>query len=60
MNLWSGRFSTKLDENAWALNASLPFDQRLANQDVRGSVAWAGALQKADVLTQKEHEQIVN
>ncbi|HUE98561.1 MAG TPA: argininosuccinate lyase, partial [Anaerolineales bacterium] len=33
---------------------------RLANQDVRGSVAWAGALQKADVLTQKEHEQIVN
>ena len=60
MTLWSGRFSTKLDEKAWMLNASLPFDRRLANQDVRGSIAWAGALLKAGVLTPKEHEQIVN
>ena len=60
MTLWSGRFSTKLDEQAWALNTSLPFDKRLALQDVRGSIAWAGALQQAGVLTHEEHEQIVN
>jgi argininosuccinate lyase len=59
MTLWSGRFSTKLDEKAWALNASLPFDRRLAPQDVRASSAWAGALQKAKVLSPEEHEQIV-
>ncbi len=60
MTLWSGRFKTTLDATAWALNASLPFDQRLAHQDVRGSIAWAGALRQVDVLTHREHEQIVN
>lgn len=60
MTLWSGRFSTRLDEKAWALNRSLPFDQRLATQDVRGSIAWAGALQDVNVLTDEEHGQIVN
>jgi argininosuccinate lyase len=60
MTLWSGRFATKLDEQAWALNASLPFDKRLALQDVRGSIAWAGALKQANVLTAEEHEKIVN
>ncbi|MBN2115654.1 MAG: argininosuccinate lyase [Anaerolineales bacterium] len=58
--LWGGRFSTKLNEQAWALNTSLPFDRRLALQDVRGSIAWAGALQKANVLTETECEQIVD
>src|SRR5512140_3157692 len=58
MTLWGGRFSGKLDPQAWALNGSLPFDRRLALQDVRGSIAWAGALQQAGVLTQKECSQI--
>ncbi|MGB8982019.1 MAG: argininosuccinate lyase [Anaerolineales bacterium] len=56
MTLWSGRFSTKLNEQAWALNTSLPFDRRLALQDVRGSIAWAEALRNADVLS---HEDVV-
>lgn len=60
MTLWSARFSTGLDPKAWELNSSLPFDQRLAIQDVRGSAAWAEALQHAGVLTAKECEQIVN
>jgi argininosuccinate lyase len=59
MTLWSGRFSTKLDPSAWAFNTSLPFDQRLALQDVRGSIAWVGALKNADVVTHQEHEQII-
>ncbi len=60
MTLWSGRFSGKLDEQAWLLNASLPFDQRLAAQDVRGSIAWAGAIFKAGVISEAEHAAIVN
>src|ERR1035437_6652492 len=58
MTLWGGRFSGKLDPQAWALNASLGFDRRLALQDVRGSLAWAHALEKADVLTHDESTQI--
>ncbi|MDQ2690692.1 MAG: argininosuccinate lyase [Chloroflexota bacterium] len=59
MTLWNGRFSTKLDGQAWALNASLGFDRRLADQDVRGSIAWAAALHNAGVLTDKDYHLIV-
>jgi len=58
MNLWGGRFSKKLDDLAWALNASLPVDQRMAIQDVDGSLAWAGAIHKAGILSDKEHISI--
>ncbi|MDP3449480.1 MAG: lyase family protein, partial [Anaerolineaceae bacterium] len=60
MTLWGGRFSGKLDEQAWKLNASLPFDQRLALQDVKGSLAWAKALLKAGVLSSGEHSATMN
>jgi argininosuccinate lyase len=60
MTLWGGRFSTKLDEAAFLLNTSLPFDKRLAIQDVKGSVAWADALTQAGVLTQAESSQIIS
>jgi argininosuccinate lyase len=60
MTLWGGRFSGKLDPAAWALNASLPFDQRLAKQDVAGSVAWASALARAGVLTGDESNSIIS
>src|SRR5262245_29923159 len=60
MTLWGGRFSGKLDPAAWALNASLPFDQRMAQQDVTGSLAWAAALTRAGVLTADECRQITD
>jgi len=58
MTLWSGRFGSRLDSQAWALNTSLPFDRRLAQQDVRGSLAWANALYQAGLLTETEYRQI--
>jgi argininosuccinate lyase len=58
MTLWGGRFSGKMDPAAWELNASLRVDRRLALQDVRGSLAWAQALEQAGVLTGDEHQQI--
>ena len=59
MTLWGGRFSGKLDPAAWVLNASLPFDKRLAKQDVQGSIAWAGALAKTGILTDEEAKSII-
>jgi argininosuccinate lyase len=58
MTLWGGRFSTKLNEQAWDLNSSLPVDQRMAIQDVEGSHAWADALHKANILLDEEHGSI--
>ena len=59
MKLWGGRFAVSPDELAAQYNQSLHFDQRLAVEDVRGSIAWAQALQKAGVLTGDESTQIV-
>src|ERR1041384_6563622 len=58
MTLWGGRFSTKLNDQAWDLNSSLPVDQRMAIQDVDGSLAWAEAIHKAGILSDEEHASI--
>ena len=58
MTLWGGRFSTKLNSQAWTLNSSLPVDQRLALQDIEGNCAWAEAIHQAGILTDKEHTSI--
>jgi argininosuccinate lyase len=58
MTLWGGRFSTKLNDLAWELNASLPVDKRMALQDVDGSLAWATALHQAGILRDEERAQI--
>ena len=56
--LWGGRFAQKLDQLAWELNTSLPVDKRMAIQDVDGSLAWADAIHRAGILTDKEHASI--
>jgi argininosuccinate lyase len=58
--LWGGRFTAKLDQQAFALNTSLPFDKRLAQQDVKGSIAWAAALAHAGVLSDEESSKIIS
>src|ERR1700737_2715229 len=58
MKLWGGTFSEPPDALAYRFNASLAFDQRLWDVDIRGSIAWAGALARAGVLTQLEADQI--
>ena len=59
MALWGGRFTENLNELAAELNNSLPFDWRLAEVDVRGSIAWAQAIAKAGVITVDEAAQLV-
>jgi argininosuccinate lyase len=58
MTLWGGRFSKKLNDQAWDLNSSLPVDQRMAIQDVDGSIVWTDALHKANILSDEEHASI--
>ena len=52
--LWSGRFDAAPDQAAFEWGSSFSFDRRLFEDDVRGSMAWARALEKAGVLSRQE------
>ena len=52
--LWGGRFSGQTDPLMARFNASLPFDWRLWDADITGSMAWATAIHAAGLLTQDE------
>ena len=52
--LWGGRFTKETDKLVKSFNDSLPFDQRLYRQDIRGSVAHAAMLGKQDIITDEE------
>ena len=56
--LWGGRFAQKPHQLAWDLNTSLPVDKRMAIQDVDGSRAWADAIHRAGILSDREHDSI--
>ncbi|HUN22915.1 MAG TPA: argininosuccinate lyase [Anaerolineales bacterium] len=56
--LWGGRFAKATDSLVHQFNQSLHFDQRLAEQDITGSLAWAQGLVGAGVLTQAEADQL--
>ncbi len=49
-HLWSGRFDSAPDPAAFDFGVSFPFDRRLFEDDVTGSLAWADALAHAGVL----------
>ena len=55
---WGGRFSMGADPGAEAFTASLSFDRRLWPHDIRGSVAWAHALERAGLITSAERAAI--
>lgn len=57
--LWSGgRLGAELDKAMADLNRSLDVDKRMADQDIRGSVAWAGATHAAGILSDSEYALI--
>ena len=56
--LWGGRFSDALDPLMEEFNASIGFDRRLWQVDIRGSQAYAHALARAGLLTEDEAAQI--
>lgn len=60
MALWGGRFTEPTDDDLRKLNDSLPFDKRMVMQDIRGSIAYARAIQIAGIVTPLEAEQLVD
>jgi argininosuccinate lyase len=58
MKTWGGRFTEQIDSVFERLNRSLAIDQRLILEDIEGSLAYAGALLKAGVLSGDELRQI--
>ena len=57
--LWGGRFTKETDELVKQFNDSLPFDKRLYEQDIRGSVVHAAMLGKQGIITDEEAEKII-
>jgi argininosuccinate lyase len=58
-NLWSGRFAGEPDKDVFEFGKSFPFDKRLVEDDITGSLAWAGAIAAAGVLSATERADIV-
>lgn len=56
--LWGGRFTKETDQLVYHFNASISFDKRLYEQDIRGSLAHVEMLAKQGILTEEEREQI--
>ena len=56
---WGGRFSEPVDAFVARFTASVEFDQRMAAQDIQGSVAHAKMLASVGVLTESERDQII-
>jgi len=52
--MWGGRFSGAINERMARFNRSYPFDWRLWDEDIRGSLAWARQLALAGVLSADE------
>ena len=56
--LWGGRFSEATDSFVQRFTASVSFDQRMAAEDIAGSLAHAAMLCKVGVLSDEELQQI--
>ncbi|WP_027327730.1 argininosuccinate lyase [Helicobacter pametensis] len=56
--LWSGRFSKDSSKLLDEFNASIPFDQKLWEQDIRGSKAHSDMLCEIGVLSAEDRDAI--
>lgn len=57
--LWGGRFEGKNEDWIDAFGASISFDQKMAHQDIKGSLAHAKMLGHTGILTEDEAKQII-
>jgi len=58
--LWDGRFQEATDAFVEAFTESVSFDKRLAEVDIRGSIAHATMLNKVKVITNEEADAIIS
>lgn len=57
--MWGGRFAAKPDEVMEAINASIDVDQRLAEEDIRGSKAHVEMLADRGIVTESDRDTIL-
>lgn len=57
--LWGGRFTAKAAEWVDEFGASIHFDQKMALEDLEGSIAHAKMLGKQAIISEKESAEIV-
>jgi argininosuccinate lyase len=60
MKLWGGRFAEGPTEVFERFSGSLHFDRKLIDADIRGSQAFARALENAGILTADERQALVS
>ncbi len=58
MKLWTGRFTKETDERVNSFNSSLPFDCRMYEQDIKGSLAHAEMLCVQKIISADDFEKI--
>uniref|UniRef100_A0A8C8FPQ9 Argininosuccinate lyase n=1 Tax=Oncorhynchus tshawytscha TaxID=74940 RepID=A0A8C8FPQ9_ONCTS len=58
--LWGGRFVGDTDPIMEKFNASIAYDKRMWDADIRGSKAYAKALEKAKLVTAEEKDNILH
>jgi argininosuccinate lyase len=58
--LWGGRFGASPAGAFERLNASIPFDIRLAPYDIKGSIAHAGMLGARGIVSEEESMELVS
>ncbi len=59
MKLWGGRFAKATDNLVDDFHSSISFDQRLAEQDITGSIAHATMLGEQGIIPQNDADRIV-
>ena len=60
MKLWGGRFEKATDRSVDDFHSSISFDQRLAEQDILGSIAHATMLGEQNIIPQADADTIVS
>ncbi len=59
MKLWGGRFAKSTDHLVDDFHSSISFDQRMAVQDITGSIAHATMLGEQKIIPQEDADKIV-
>ncbi|MEL7231681.1 MAG: argininosuccinate lyase [Pseudomonadota bacterium] len=57
--MWGGRFSAEPSDLMQAINASIGFDQKMADEDIAGSKAHATMLAAKDIISEADRDAIL-
>ena len=56
--IWQGRVQGGQSALFRTFNDSLPFDRRLVQEDIDGSIAWAAAIARAGIISSDERARL--